>query len=97
MLYVFSGIVFGLLDIFLLDLLLKAALNGNMIKTISFFMLKFLSYGVAFALVYFFFLSSIKLLVLGYSIGFIVTIPFILLRLKKNNNILKSGKGDDTK
>ncbi len=97
MLFIISGIIFAAFDIFILDLLLKAALNGDMIKTLIFFMLKFLSYGAAFAIVYFFFLSSIKLLVIGFSIGLFTAMPIILLRYKKNSKKLKkSDKGDDS-
>ncbi|MBE6748276.1 MAG: hypothetical protein E7557_03495 [Ruminococcaceae bacterium] len=94
---IFSGIAYGILEIFLLNLLLKNVLKGNMTSSVIFLFIKLISYAVALALIYFFFLDSVKYLAIGYTVGVIISIPFILLLSKKNNNIIKSNEGDDNK
>ena len=95
---IFSGIAYGILEVFLLNLLLKSALKGNMTKSVVFLFLKLISYAVALALIYFFFLESVKYLAIGYTVGVIISIPFILLISKKNNDNKKiPSEGDDNK
>ena len=94
---ILSGIAYGFLEVFLLNILLKNALKGNMTKAVISLLIKFASYGAAFALIYFFFLESVKFLAIGYTIGVILSIPLILLLSKKNNKKQTSNEGDDNK
>lgn len=94
---IFSGVAYGILEVFLLNLLLIFVLKGDMKKSVIFLFLKLISYAVALALIYFFFLDSVKYLAIGYTAGVIISIPLILLTSKKNDNKAKSSKGDDTK
>ena len=94
---IFSGVAYGILEVFLLNLLLKNALKGNMKNSVIFLFLKLFSYVVALILIYFFFLNSVKYLAIGYTVGVIVSIPAILLISKKNDKITLPSKGDDNK
>ena len=84
MAFILSGVAYGILEVFLLHILLKSALSGDLKKSILPLFIKFLSYGAALLLIYFFFMESVKLLAIGYTIGVIVSIPVILLISKKN-------------
>lgn len=99
MLFILSGAAYGILEVFLLNLLLKNALRGNMMKMIIPLFIKLMSYGAALLLIYFFFMESVKLLAIGYTIGVIVSIPLILLTSKRNSAKEKqiSHEGDDNK
>ena len=95
---ILSGVAYGILEVFLLHLLLKSALSGNLKKTILPLFIKLMSYGAALLLIYFFFLDSVKFLAIGYTIGVIVSIPVILLFSKRNFEKTKkqiSSEGDD--
>ncbi|MBR2876747.1 MAG: hypothetical protein IKC01_06395 [Clostridia bacterium] len=92
---IFSGIAYGFLEVFLLNLLLKNVLKGDMTKSVIFLFLKLMSYAAALVLIYFFFLDSVKLLATGYTIGVIISLPVILLLSKKNNKNKIQRKGDD--
>lgn len=95
---ILSGVAYGILEVFLLHLLLKSALSGNLKKTILPLFIKLMSYGAALLLIYFFFLDSVKFLAIGYTIGVIVSIPLILLFSKRNSEKTKkqiSSEGDD--
>ena len=94
---IFSGVAYGILEVFLLNLLLKNALKGNMKNSVIFLFLKLFSYVVALILIYFFFLNSVKYLAIGYTVGVIVSIPAILLISKKNDKSTLPSKGDDNK
>ncbi len=97
---ILSGVAYGILEVFLLHILLKSALSGDLKKTILPLFIKLLSYGAAMLLIYLFFMESVKLLAIGYTIGVIVSIPLILLFSKKNSDKTKkeiSNKGDDNK
>ncbi len=99
MAFILSGVAYGILEVFLLHLLLKSALSGDLKKTILPLFIKLISYGVALLLIYLFFMESVKLLAIGYTIGVIASIPLILLLSKKNlkTNKETSNKGDDKK
>jgi len=95
---ILSGVAYGILEVFLLHLLLKSALSGNLKKTILPLFIKLMSYGAALLLIYFFFLDSVKFLAIGYTIGVVVSIPLILLFSKRNSEKTKkqiSSEGDD--
>jgi membrane protein CcdC involved in cytochrome C biogenesis len=95
---ILSGVAYGILEVFLLHLLLKSALSGNLKKTILPLFIKLMSYGAALLLIYFFFLDSVKFLAIGYTIGVIVSIPLILLFSKRKSEKTKkqiSSEGDD--
>lgn len=97
---ILSGVAYGILEVFLLHILLKSALSGDLKKTILPLFIKLLSYGAALLLIYLFFMESVKFLAIGYTIGVIVSIPFILLISKKNSDKTKpqiSSEGDDNK
>ena len=97
---ILSGVAYGILEVFLLHILLKSALSGDLKKTILPLFIKLLSYGAALLLIYLFFMESVKFLAIGYTIGVIVSIPLILLFSKKNSdktNKQFSNKGDDNK
>lgn len=94
---IFSGVAYGILEVFLLNLLLKNALKGNMKNSVIFLFLKLFSYAAALILIYFFFLNSVKYLAIGYTVGVIVSIPAILLISKKNDKSTLPSKGDDNK
>ncbi len=94
---IFSGVAYGILEVFLLNLLLKNALKGNMKNSVIFLFVKLFSYAVALVLIYFFFLNSVKYLAIGYTVGVIISIPGILLISKKNDKKSVSSKGDDNK
>jgi hypothetical protein len=97
---ILSGVAYGILEVFLLHILLKSALSGDLKKTILPLFIKLLSYGAALLLIYLFFMESIKFLAIGYTIGVIVSIPLILLISKKNSDKTKSqisSEGDDNK
>ena len=84
MAFILSGVAYGILEVFLLHILLKSALSGDLKKSILPLFIKLLSYGATLLLIYFFFMESVKLLAIGYTIGVIVSIPVILLISKKN-------------
>lgn len=96
---ILSGVGYGILEVFLLHILLKSALSGDLKKTILPLFIKLMSYGAALLLIYFFFMESVKLLAIGYTIGVIFSIPIILLVSKKKDKISKqtSNEGDDKK
>ena len=94
---VFSGLAYGGIEVFLLNLLLKKVLDGDMAKSVILLLVKLMSYAGAIALIYFFFLESVKLLAIGYTIGVILSIPLILLFSKKNFKKEIPDKGDDNK
>lgn len=98
MTFILAGVAYGISEVFLLHILLKSALSGDLKKAVLPLFIKLLSYGAALLLIYFFFMEAVKLLAIGYTIGVIVSIPIILLISKKNeekNQI--SNKGDDNK
>lgn len=82
---ILSGVAYGILEVFLLHLLLKSALSGDLKKTVLPLFIKLMSYGVALLLIYFFFMESVKFLAIGYTLGVAVSIPLILLFSKKNS------------
>ena len=94
---ILSGVAYGILEVFLLNLLLKNALKGNMKISVIFLFVKLFSYAVALMLIYFFFLNSVKYLAIGYTVGVIISIPAILLISKKNDKSTLPSKGDDNK
>ncbi len=97
---ILSGVAYGILEVFLLHILLKSALSGDLKKTILPLFIKLMSYGVALLLIYFFFMESVKFLAIGYTTGVIISIPLILLFSKKDSKTNKkeiSNKGDDNK
>ena len=100
MTFILSGVAYGILEVFLLHILLKSALSGDLKKTILPLFIKLMSYGVALLLIYFFFMESVKFLAIGYTIGVIVSIPLILLASKKSSEKTQkqiSNEGDDNK
>lgn len=100
MAFILSGVAYGILEVFLLHILLKSALSGDFKKTILPLFIKLLSYGAALLIIYLFFMESVKFLAIGYTIGVIVSIPVILLISKKNEEKTKkqiSSEGDDNK
>jgi hypothetical protein len=100
MAFILSGVAYGILEVFLLHILLKSALSGDLKKTILPLFIKLLSYGAALLIIYLFFMESVKFLAIGYTIGVIVSIPVILLISKKNEEKTKkqiSSEGDDNK
>ena len=94
---ILSGVAYGILEVFLLHILLKSALSGDLKKSILPLFIKFMSYGAALLLIYFFFMESVKFLAIGYTLGVIVSIPLILFFSKKNEKTKKeiSIEGDD--
>ncbi len=100
MAFILSGVAYGILEVFLLHILLKSALSGDLKKAILPLFIKLLSYGAALLIIYLFFMESVKFLAIGYTIGVIVSIPVILLISKKNEEKTKkqiSSEGDDNK
>ena len=100
MAFILSGVAYGILEVFLLHILLKSALSGDLKKSILPLFIKLLSYGAALLIIYLFFMESVKFLAIGYTIGVIVSIPVILLISKKNEEKTKkqiSSEGDDNK
>ena len=55
MAFILSGIAYGILEVFLLHILLKSALSGDLKKSILPLFIKLMSYGAALLLIYFFF------------------------------------------
>ena len=97
---ILSGVAYGILEVFLLHILLKSALSGDLKKAILPLFIKLISYGAALLLIYFFFMESVKFLAIGYTLGVIISIPLILLTSKKNSEKTKKqipNKGDDKK
>lgn len=94
---ILSGVAYGILEVFLLHILLKSALSGDLKKSILPLFIKLMSYGAALLLIYFFFMESVKFLAIGYTLGVIVSIPLILFFSKKNEKTKKeiSIEGDD--
>lgn len=94
---ILSGVAYGILEVFLLHLLLKSALSGDLKKSILPLFIKLMSYGAALLLIYFFFMESVKFLAIGYTLGVILSIPLILFFSKKNEKTKKeiSIEGDD--
>ena len=99
MTFIISGVAYGILEVFLLHILLKSALSGDLKKSILPLFIKLMSYGAALLLIYFFFIESVKLLAIGYTIGVVISILVILLISKKKDKNLKqtSNEGDDKK
>ena len=97
MIFIISGALYSAFEVALLSLVLKNVLKGNMTNSVIFLLLKFISYGAAFSLVYFFFMESVKLLGIGYAAGVVAAIPVILLFSKRNDKKETSNKGDDNK
>ena len=97
MAFILSGIAYGILEVFLLHILLKSALSGDLKKSILPLFIKLMSYGAALLLIYFFFMESVKLLGIGYAAGVVAAIPVILLFSKRNDKKENSNKGDDNK
>lgn len=97
MVLIFSGIAYGFLEVFLLNLLLKNVLKGDMTNSVIFLFIKLLSYAVALILIYFFFMESVKFLAIGYTVGVLASIPIILLISKRGNKQNIQEKGDDNK
>lgn len=95
--FIFSGVAYGFLEVFLLNLLLKNVLKGSMTNSVILLFVKLASYAAALALIYFFFMDDVKHLAIGYTVGVIISIPVILLISKKNNKKSVSSKGDDNK
>ena len=98
MAFILSGIAYGILEVFLLHILLKSALSGDLKKSILPLFIKLMSYGAALLLIYFFFMESVKFLAICYTLGVIVSIPLILFFSKKNTEKTKkeiSIEGDD--
>ena len=98
MAFILSGIAYGILEVFLLHILLKSALSGDLKKSILPLFIKLMSYGAALLLIYFFFMEAVKFLAIGYTLGVIVSIPLILFFSKKNTEKTKkeiSIEGDD--
>ena len=98
MAFILSGIAYGILEVFLLHILLKSALSGDLKKSILPLFIKLMSYGAALLLIYFFFMEAVKFLAIGYTLGVIVSIPLILFFSKKNTEKTKKeipNKGDD--
>ena len=98
MAFILSGIAYGILEVFLLHILLKSALSGDLKKSILPLFIKLMSYGAALLLIYFFFMEAVKFLAIVYSLGVIVSIPLILFFSKKNTEKTKKeipNKGDD--
>ena len=94
---ILSGVAYGILEVFLLHILLKSALSGDLKKSILPLFIKLMSYGAALLLIYFFFMESVKFLAIGYTLGVILSIPLILFFSKKNEKTKKeiSIEGDD--
>lgn len=97
MAFIFSGVAYGFLEVFLLNLLLKNVLKGSMTNSVILLFVKLASYAAALALIYFFFMDDVKYLAIGYTVGVVISIPVILLILKKNDKKSLSSKGDDNK
>ena len=98
MAFILSGIAYGILEVFLLHILLKSALSGDLKKSILPLFIKLMSYGLWPLLIYFFFMEAVKFLAIGYTLGVIVSIPLILFFSKKNTEKTKKeipNKGDD--
>ena len=98
MAFILSGIAYGILEVFLLHILLKSALSGDLKKSILPLFIKLMSYGAALLLIYFYFMEAVKFLAIGYTLGVIVSIPLILFFSKKNTEKTKKeipNKGDD--
>ena len=92
MAFILSGIAYGILEVFLLHILLKSALSGDLKKSILPLFIKLMSYGAALLLIYFFFMESVKFLAIGYTLGVIVSIPLILFFSKKNTEKTKNSQ-----
>jgi lipid-A-disaccharide synthase-like uncharacterized protein len=97
MAFIFSGVAYGFLEVFLLNLLLKNVLKGSMTNSVILLFVKLASYAAALALIYFFFMDDVKYLATGYTVGVVISIPVILLILKKNDKKSLPSKGDDNK
>lgn len=97
MAFIFSGVAYGILEVFLLNLLLKNVLKGNMTNSVIFLFVKLISYAVALALIYFFFMESVKFLGIGYATGIVASLPVIFLLSKRNDKKQIPDKGDDNK
>ncbi len=83
--------VIGGLQTYLLSIVLKSALNGD-IKSAALALLgKFVCYGIAFALLWFFFMESVLYAAVGFIVGVVMSIIVIAIRSFRN----KSDEGDD--
>lgn len=97
MAFIISGALYSALEVALLSVILRNVLKGKMTNSVIFLFIKFISYGAAFALIYFFFMEAVKLLAVGYTAGVLISIPVILFLSKKNNKNQTSNEGDDKK
>ncbi len=88
--------VIGALQTVLLSVVLKGALGGKMKETLVAFLLKFITYSIGFAVLYFFFLDHIYYAAAGFIAGVIISVCIVALKSKKGTAKSEDeNKGDD--
>ncbi len=86
----------GALQTLLLSVVLKGALGGKMKETVVAFLIKFLTYGIGFAVLYFFFLDDIYYAAAGFIVGAIVSFSIVAVKgIKESKKTQDKNKGDD--
>ncbi len=86
----------GSLQTLLLSIVLKGALGGKMKETLVAFLLKFITYSIGFAVLYFFFLDDIYYAAAGFIVGAIVSFSIVAVKgIKESKKNDDRNKGDD--
>lgn len=84
----------GVLQAYLLSVVLKGALNGSMKQAGLALLGKFLCYGITFALLWFLFMDKVLYCAAGFITGVIASVIIITFNNLKNKSAEKSTEGD---
>ena len=89
--------VTGGLQTYILSVVLKGALSGNMKSTLLALLGKFFCYGVALALLWFLFMDDIIYGAAGFVVGVVASVIGVAVKSRKTKtNNESSDKGDDS-
>ena len=92
--FIFCAII-GAVQTVLLSVVLKGALGGKMKDTLIALLLKLLTYGIGFTVLYFFFLDSIFYAAAGLIAGVIVSFTVVAVKGFEKIKSDSINKGDD--
>ena len=84
----------GVLQAYLLSVVLKGALNGSMKQAGLALLGKFLCYGITFALLWFLFMDKVLYCAAGFIVGVIISVIIIAFNNLKIKSAEKSSEGD---
>lgn len=84
----------GVLQTYLLSVVLKGALNGSMKQAGVALLGKILCYGITFELLWFLFMDKILYCAAGFIVGVIISVIIIAIKNFKNKSAEKSSDGD---